>query len=64
MKKLARILSKDIPFLRVDFYQINGRVYFGELTFYPGSGYEEFTPEEWDTIIGKKIKIPSGEKNE
>lgn len=64
MIELSKKLSKNIPFVRVDWYEINGKLYFGELTFYPGSGYEEFTPEEWDTIIGKKIKIPSGEKNE
>ena len=58
MLELSKKLSKDIPFVRVDWYEINGKLYFGELTFYPGSGYEEFTPEEWDTIIGQKIKLP------
>lgn len=57
MKKLARILSKGTPFLRVDFYQINGRVYFGELTFYPSSGFIKFYPEEYDKTMGDMLKI-------
>lgn len=57
MIELAEILSKDIPFLRVDFYEIDGKIYFGELTFYPGCGYEEFTPEEWDERLGSWIKL-------
>lgn len=58
MIALAEVLSKDIPFVRVDFYDINGLVYFGELTFYPGSGFEEFTPEEWDYRLGQWIDLP------
>lgn len=53
---LAEKLSFGIPFVRVDFYEINGNIYFGELTFFPGSGYEEFTPEEWDKTLGNWIK--------
>ena len=52
---LAEKLSKDIPFVRVDFYEINNNVYFGELTFFPGSGLEKFKPFEWDEGIGKWI---------
>ena len=62
MIELAEILSKDIPFVRVDFYEIAGEIYFGELTFYPGSGYEEFTPEEWDYELGKWIDLKSVNK--
>ncbi len=58
MLQMAMTLSKDIPFVRVDFYEIGGRPYFGELTFFPGSGYEEFTPEEWDTTLGSWISLP------
>lgn len=54
----AEKLSKGIPFIRVDFYEINGRVYFGELTFYPGSGFEEFTPRSADEWLGGFIKLP------
>lgn len=64
MIKFSEKLAKDIPFVRVDWYEINGKLYFGELTFYPGSGYEEFTPDEWDLKIGNKIKLPTGEKND
>lgn len=57
MIRLAEILSKDIPFIRVDFYEVNGKVYFGELTFYPGGGLEEFKPEEWDYTLGSWIDL-------
>lgn len=57
MVKLAEKLSKTIPFVRVDFYEIGGKVYFGELTFYPGSGFEEFKPDEWDEKIGDWITV-------
>lgn len=58
MIMLAEKLSEGIPFVRVDFYEINNRVYFGEMTFYPGNGFEEFTPKEWDYKIGSWIKLP------
>lgn len=48
----AEKLAKDIPFVRVDFYEISGKLYFGELTFYPASEWEEFTPFEWNEILG------------
>ena len=52
MCKVAEILSKDFPFVRVDLYYIIGKVYFGELTFYPWSGYVKFSPEEFDYQLG------------
>jgi len=55
MVEFAKKLSKDIPFVRVDFYETNGQLYFGELTFYPGSGYEEFKPESYDYLLGSWI---------
>ena len=58
MVELAEKLSKDIPFVRVDFYSVQGKVYFGEMTFYPGSGLEEFTPSEWDKKIGDYLLLP------
>lgn len=57
MIELAEKLSKDIPFVRVDFYEVNGKVYFGELTFFPGNGLEEFEPEEYDRILGDYISL-------
>ena len=57
MKRLARILSKGIKQVRVDFYEINGQVYFGELTFSHWSGMVPFEPIEWDYIFGEWINL-------
>lgn len=57
MKILAEKLSENIPFVRVDFYEINNKVYFGELTFYPGNGFEEFIPKIWDEKLGDLISL-------
>ncbi|MCR5251774.1 MAG: glycosyl transferase [Lachnospiraceae bacterium] len=58
MITIAEKLSKDIPFVRVDLYDCDGTIYFGEMTFYPGSGFEEFNPPEWDEILGSWIELP------
>lgn len=58
MVELSQKLSADIPFLRVDFYDINGKLYFGELTFYPGAGFTVLKPEKWDKKIGEWIELP------
>ena len=58
MKKLAQKLSKGIPEVRVDFYDINGQVYFGELTFYHQSGFAHIHPHEWETELGNWITLP------
>jgi hypothetical protein len=58
MKKMAAQLSKNMPHVRVDFYDINGKVYFGELTFYHYSGIVPFVPEEWDKKLGDMIVLP------
>ncbi len=60
MKHLVRKISKDFPFVRVDLYVINKEIYFGELTFYPGNGIEEFSPEIYDEVLGGWIQIPKG----
>lgn len=60
MKELAAKLSEKMPFARIDFYEINEKVYFGEITFYPASGFEGFKPEEWDLKLGEWIKLPGG----
>ena len=52
MLEFSKILSNGIPFSRIDFYEINGNLYFGEITFFPGSGLSPFEPEEWDKKIG------------
>lgn len=58
MLKLSRVLSKDIPFVRTDFYTVNHKVYFGELTFYPASGFASFVPDEWDYTFGSWLTLP------
>ena len=58
MKELAKVLSAGIPHVRVDFYDVNGKVYFGELTFYHWSGMKAFEPEKWDYIFGSWIQLP------
>ena len=55
MLRLSRLLSDGIPFIRVDFYEVNGHPFFGELTFFPTSGIGGFIPERWDYILGKFI---------
>lgn len=66
MIDLAEKLSKNITFVRVDFYNVNGKIYFGEMTFYPASGFGKFEPDEWDEKIGDMLELPikSEEKNE
>lgn len=59
MLELAETLSKGMPFLRSDFYMIDGKVYFGELTFFPASGFEKFVPETFDKGLGDWIILPS-----
>jgi hypothetical protein len=58
MLKLAAILAKEKPFVRIDFYSINSEIYFGEITFYPASGYGKFQPESYDELLGSWIKLP------
>ena len=58
MIELAEKLSRDIPFARIDFYEANEKIYFGEITFFPGSGLEEFSPEIWDYTLGSWISLP------
>ncbi len=57
MLEVSRKLSKGLKFIRVDFYIVNDRLYCGELTFYPGSGFEGFEPEEYDKIMGDWIDL-------
>lgn len=60
MEELAEKLAREIPFLRADFYDINGKIYFGKLTFYPASGFGKFTDEQWDGKLGEWIELPGG----
>lgn len=64
MKKLAEKIARfvDNPYVRVDFYETNGKVYFGEITFYPESGMCYFKPEEWDYTMGRWMDISKLQK--
>ncbi len=57
MKELASKLSKEFRHARIDFYDISGKVYFGEITFFHHSGFTPFEPEEWDKKLGDKINL-------
>lgn len=59
MIELSETLSKGFPHLRVDFYEVDGRVYVGELTLFHWSGLVPFKPEEWDEILGSWLELPS-----
>ena len=59
MIEIAKILSEDFPFVRVDLYYVNNKVYFGELTFFPWSGYVQFQPDYFDYELGKKFNLPN-----
>lgn len=59
MINIASKLSNNIPFARVDLYNIEGKIYFGEITFFPASGYGVFTPSGWDDKLGNLIKLPN-----
>lgn len=58
MKELAGKLADGIPQVRVDLYEVDGRVYFGELTFFHWSGMVPFEPGEWDGKLGEWIELP------
>jgi hypothetical protein len=58
MEELATKLSETHPFLRTDFYDVGGKVYFGELTFYPDSGFGRFIYDGNDELLGSWIKLP------
>lgn len=59
MVGLAEFLSSGKPFARVDFYEAQERIKFGEITFFPASGFGPFTPEEWDMTLGNWIALPN-----
>lgn len=59
MKQFCVILAQPFPFVRVDFYEVDKQIVFGELTFYPASGYGYFTPDEYDFMLGKQFVLPN-----
>lgn len=58
MLEIAKKLSVGIPQVRIDLYNCNGQIYFGEITFFHWSGMTAFDPVEWDFKLGKMIKLP------
>ena len=58
MVELAEKLSHNTIQVRIDFYEVNGKIYFGEFTFFDSSGFGEFKPDEWDLKIGNMLKLP------
>lgn len=59
MKTVVRKLSKDFPHVRVDLYSVNGKIYFGEFTFYTGAGYSKCEPDSFDLTMGEAFDISS-----
>lgn len=59
MLKIVKKLSEGLNYVRVDLYNIKGRIYFSELTFFDGSGFDKFNPEKWDYIFGEWLELPS-----
>lgn len=57
MKAIAEQLAAPFPFVRVDLYLIRGKIYFGEMTFFPGSGFWKITPEKYDRMFGEWLEI-------
>ena len=57
MQKIVRDLCKPFQYVRVDLYQVCGKIYFGELTFFPAGGAPDFVPVEYDTIVGEMWKL-------
>lgn len=62
MVEIAESIGQDFPFVRVDFYWVNGKVYFGEITFYPWSGCVKFTPDKFDFELGNNLILPNKDK--
>lgn len=62
MLEIASIIAKDFPFVRVDFYSVNNKVYIGELTFYPWSGCVNYKPDSFDFELGEMFQLPKPRK--
>ncbi|MBO4946162.1 MAG: glycosyl transferase, partial [Lachnospiraceae bacterium] len=62
MLELSEKLSAGFPHVRTDFYVVNDRIYFGEMTFWHGSGFEKFEPEQLGITMGEWLKLPRARK--
>lgn len=63
MVEIARDLCKPFPYVRVDFYECNGKIFFGEMTYFTHSGFIAFEPDEMDYILGDMIELPEPNYN-
>lgn len=59
MVSVAKTLSKGIPHVRIDLYNVDGKIYFGEMTFFDSSGFALFKPEKWDYVFGEWLTLPN-----
>lgn len=57
MVRIALTIAKDFKYVRVDFYEVENRLYYGEITLHHGSGYDVFVPEEWDAKLGERLDL-------
>ena len=57
MLRIGSEVARDLKYVRVDFYDVDGRLYMGEITLSHGSGFDQFFPERFDVIYGEKLKI-------
>ena len=64
MIEIAEILADRFPYVRVDMYYIDNQIIFGEMTFYPGDGKYEFTPDIYNKIIGDQVILPELKKGQ
>lgn len=60
MKSLATKMAKDFPHVRVDFFNVKGKIYAGEMTFFHCSGFAPIRPAEWDKKLGDLIDVDKG----
>ena len=57
MQEIGQKIAQDFKYVRVDFYDVDGKLYYGEITLHHGSGYDTFEPEWYDTYYGSKLKL-------
>ena len=62
MKAIAEALAKPFPEARIDLYDVDGKIFFGEITFFDGSGYMTFSPDEYDKILGDMFTFNTNDK--
>lgn len=62
MIDISNTLASEFPFVRVDFFYMDDKLYIGELTFYPGAGLEKFKPHKWDKKLGDLLTLPKTKK--